>query len=64
MRGFAGRKNELKLIKFLLKNCEVLNTMIIKFQKKRVQKMVLMEKLCKKLSVFRRVSKTCQIIVL
>ncbi|KAH9673348.1 F-box/LRR-repeat protein [Citrus sinensis] len=45
MRGFAGRKNELKLIKFLLKNCEVLNTMIIKFQKKRVQKMVLMEKL-------------------
>lgn len=57
MRGFAGRKNEMKLIKFLLKNCEVLNTMIIRFQRKRVQKMALMEKLCKKVSVFKRVSK-------
>ncbi|KAJ4700981.1 F-box protein [Melia azedarach] len=64
IEGFQGEKNQLKLIQYLLKNGEVLDTLVIRFQSTFPQKMGLKDKLYQKLLMFERGSKTCKVKVL
>ncbi|KAJ4706766.1 FBD-associated F-box protein [Melia azedarach] len=64
IRGIKGEKNQLKLIKYLLKNGEVLDTLIICLQRAFPQKMGLKDKLYQELLIFERGSKTCKVKVL
>lgn len=54
--GFEGLKHELELVKYLLKNSEVLDKMIIRSMKGACSK-----KLFQKLLMFERGSKTCKV---
>lgn len=59
---FEGEENEMKLIKYLLKNGEVLNAMIIggeQFQRRGSK-----EEVYEQILLFERGSKTCQVRVL
>ncbi|KAJ4706773.1 F-box protein [Melia azedarach] len=64
IEGFQSEKDQLKLIQFLLKNGQVLDTLIISLQSMLPQKMGLKDKLYQKLLMFERGSKTCKVKVL
>ncbi|KAJ4706769.1 F-box protein [Melia azedarach] len=64
IRGFEGEKDQFKLIKYLLKNGQVLDTLIIILQSTLPQKMGLKDMLYQLLLMFKRGSKTCQVKVL
>lgn len=59
---FEGEENEMKLIKYLLKNGEVLNAMIIGGE--QFQRSGSKEEVYEQILLFERGSKTCQVRVL
>lgn len=56
IKEFEGQKDELGLVKYLLKNCKVLNTMII-----RCKETAPKESLCQKFVKLQRGSMTCEV---
>lgn len=61
---FEGEENELKLIKYLLKNGEVLNAMIIGLREEQFQRRGSKEEVYEQILLFERGSKTCRVRVL
>lgn len=56
IKKFEGQKDELGLVKYLLKNCKVLNKVII-----RCKETASKENLCQKLDKLQRGSMTCEV---
>lgn len=61
IRRFEGKKSQVKLIKYLLKNGEVLNSFMVTFHKKLSRKSGLKDKIARKLWKFEKGSRTCEL---